>query len=43
MARMSELYKGGEKGKRAQAVVPFLKKGWYGVKAPDIFNIRNCT
>ncbi|XP_032986632.1 40S ribosomal protein S3a-like [Rhinolophus ferrumequinum] len=35
------LTKGGRKGAKKTMVDPFLKKDWYDVKAPAIFNIRN--
>ncbi|KAK2098605.1 40S ribosomal protein S3-1 [Saguinus oedipus] len=33
--------KGNEKGTKKKVVDPFSKKGWYDMKAPAMFSIRN--
>jgi len=37
-----KLSKGGKRGSKKKAGDPFLKKEWYEIKAPSIFNKRSC-
>jgi len=42
VGKNKRLTKGGRKGGKKKAGDPFLKKEWYDIKAPSIFNVRNC-
>merc|ERR1719455_15683 len=37
-----KLSKGGKKGGTKKSGDPFLKKEWYDIKAPSMFNVRSC-
>jgi len=42
VGKNKRLTKGGRKGGKKKAGDPFLKKEWYDIKAPSIFQVRNC-
>jgi len=42
VGKNKRLTKGGRKGGKKKAGDPFLKKEWYDIKAPSIFQQRNC-
>jgi len=42
VGKNKKLSKGGRKGGKKKAGDPFLKKEWYEIKAPSIFQKRNC-
>jgi small subunit ribosomal protein S3Ae len=42
VGKNKRLTRGGKKGAKKKSGDPFLKKEWYDLKAPSMFNKRNC-
>jgi len=42
VGKNKRLTKGGKRGNKKKAGDPFLRKEWYDIKAPGMFQIRNC-
>jgi small subunit ribosomal protein S3Ae len=42
VGKNKRLTKGGKKGGKKKAGDPFLRKEWYDIKAPSMFNVRSC-
>jgi len=42
VGKNKRLTKGGKRGNKKKAGDPFLRKEWYDIKAPGMFQVRNC-
>jgi len=42
IGKNKKLSKGGRRGNKKKTGDPFLRKEWFDIKAPAMFNIRNC-